>query len=61
MEIRIDCELLNEQIKICDEYSNNVNNEHDRDLFDGISNLLSEVCYALDNDKPINFVKYIKE
>ena len=56
MKIKIDCELLNEQIKMCDTHAINASSEYESDLFDGIATLLSDICYALENDESIEFL-----
>lgn len=56
MEIRIDCELLNEQIELCDNCAGVLNSRFS-EQFDGIADLLSEICYALENGIELHIVK----
>lgn len=56
MEIRIDCELLDEQIELCDNFAS-VFNSPFSEKFDGIADLLSEICYAVENGIEIHFVR----
>ena len=57
MKIKIDMRLLKDQIDICDTQAINARTEYECDMFDGIANLLSEINYALENDKEIEFGK----
>ena len=51
MSIVIDKNLLEKQIKLCDTYSVNTSNDNEKELFEGIANLLSEINYEL--EKPV--------
>ena len=57
MIIKIDSKLLDKQIRLCDTCAENGINEEDRDLFDGIANLLSEIGYAIENDIEFEIIK----
>lgn len=56
MDIKIDLELLEKQIQLCDDFAC-VQNSPFADKFDGIANLLSEISYALETGNEINLVK----
>ena len=51
MSIVIDKNLLEKQIKLCDTYSVNTSNDNEKELFEGIANLLSEIDCEL--EKPV--------
>lgn len=55
MDIKIDLKLLDEQIYMCDVHANNASSEEERELFNGIANLLSEICYSVETGMKINF------
>ena len=55
MDIKIDLNLLDEQIYMCDVHANNASSEEERGLFNGIANLLSEIAYFVENGMKINF------
>ena len=58
MKIKIDCEILREQIDLCDACVDKFGvNSEVGEMFDGISNLLSEICYAVEENKNIEFEK----
>lgn len=57
MKIIINMKLLHEQTNMCDKYMMNANDDHEGDLFEGISNLLDAIGYALTFDKEIEFEK----
>lgn len=51
--VRIDSKLLDEQIMACVIKANNSSDSAERDLFDGIVNLLSEIACALEDGNEI--------
>lgn len=55
MVIRIDLELLNTQIKECDIKVDNASSEEEREIFEGITNLLSDIAFAVENGDDIRF------
>ena len=55
MDIKVDCKLLREQIVLCDSYANMLKFEPLKEMFNGISELLSAICFAVEEDKCINF------
>ena len=57
MEIKIDCQLLSEQIQLLDMYASVMTNEHNKGLVEGIANLLSEISFAVEEDKEIKFIR----
>lgn len=58
MEIKIDCKLLSEQINLCDACVERYGADHAiGGLFDGIANLLSEICFAVEEDEDVCFVR----
>ena len=57
MKINIDCKLLDEQIRFLDMYSSMITDEHKKGLVDGVANLLSEINYAVEENKEIRFVR----
>lgn len=60
MEIKIDCKILNEQIKILDAYASVVVNGNTRDMIDGVVNLLDRICWALEEGEEI-YIEMAKE
>lgn len=61
MKIIVNIKLLHEQTNMCDKYMMNASNDHEGDLFEGISNLLDAIGYALTFDKEIEFEKVEEE
>lgn len=61
MKIIVNMKLLHEQTNMCDKYMMNASNDHEGDLFEGISNLLDAIGYALTFDKEIEFEKVEEE
>ncbi len=61
MKIAVNMKLLHEQTNMCDKYMMNANDDHEGDLFEGISNLLDAIGYALTFDKEIEFEKVEEE
>jgi len=55
MKIKIDLELLNAQIYECDIKADNASSEEERDIFEGIANLLSNIAFAVENEDEIYF------
>lgn len=55
MLCKIDLELLNNQIYECDIKANNASTEEERDIFEGIANLLSEISFAIESGVEIVF------
>ena len=53
MKIKIDLNLLHAQIQECDIKADNASTEEERDIFEGIANLLSEIAFAVENGKEI--------
>ena len=55
MEIKIDCKLLNEQIEFLDLCSGIMTDEHKKGLFEGVAELLSQICFAVEDNRYISF------
>ena len=55
MEIKIDCKLLGKQIDFLDLCSGIMTDEYKKELFEGVANLLSEICFAVEEDIYISF------
>lgn len=55
MTIKINCKLLSEQINLCDTCAEKFINSSLGDQFDGIANLLSEICFAVEEDEEVYF------
>lgn len=55
MKIKVDSKLLSEQIALCDACADNFTMPHLKDLFEGISNLLSEISFAVEENEEIEF------
>lgn len=53
--IKIDTNLLDQQIALCTTKANNASDELERDLFTGLENLLTELSCAIENDDEIEF------
>lgn len=53
--IKIDTNLLDQQITLCTTKANNASDELERDLFTGLENLLTELSCALENNNDIKF------
>lgn len=61
MEIKISLNLLKEQIYMCDVHANNASSEEERDIFEGISNLLDEIGFAVEKEEDIEFIRCEEE
>lgn len=57
MKIKIDLDILKEQIYMCDVHANNASSEEEREIFAGISNLLSEISFAVEEEEEVKFVR----
>ena len=55
MTIKIDCKLLSEQIQLLDMYAGVMSNKHNKELVEGILNLLSEISFAIEEEEKIEF------
>lgn len=60
MKIKIDLELLNAQIYECDIKADNASSEEERDIFEGIAELLSAISFAVENEDEIYFEREAK-
>lgn len=61
MKIKVNCRVLAEQIELLDTYVRVMKNEDNIDLFEGISNLLSEISFAVEEGVPVTFVRCDEE
>ena len=61
MKIKIDLSILKEQIYMCDIHANNASSEEEREIFEGISNLLDEIGFAVEREEDIEFVRCEEE
>ena len=61
MKIIVNMKLLQEQINMWGNKAINASDEHECDLFEGISNLLDAIDHALTYDKEIEFEKVEEE
>ena len=61
MEIKVDCKILNAQINMLDIYSSLIVDCDKREIIDGIVNLLDKICWAIEEDEEIHFVKCEEE
>ena len=57
MIIKIDCQLLSEQIQLLDMYADVMTNGHNKSLIEGIASLLSEISFAVEEELEIDFVR----
>lgn len=57
MNIKVDCEILNEQIKMLDIYASLIADDHKREMIDGVINLLDRICWALEEGEDIYLEK----
>lgn len=57
MKIKIDLNILKEQIYMCDVHADNASSEEEREIFLGIANLLSEINFYVENEQEIGFEK----
>lgn len=57
MIIKIDCQLLSEQIQLLDMYSSVMTNAHNKTLVEGIVSLLSEISFAVEEELEVDFVR----
>lgn len=55
MEIKIDCKLLSEQIEFLDLCSSIMTDEYKKGLFEGVAELLSQICFAVEEDRYVSF------
>lgn len=53
MNIKINLKLLDTQIRECDIKVDNASTEEERDIFEGIANLLSHIAFAIKNGEEI--------
>ena len=58
MKIKIDLDILKEQIYMCDIHADNASSEEERGLFEGIANLLSEISFAVEEEEEVKFVRH---
>lgn len=61
MKIKIDLSILKEQIYMCDVHADNASSEEEREIFEGISNLLSEISLAVEREEDVEFVRCEEE
>ena len=61
MNIKVDCKLLSEQIDLCDAYSDYLKTEPLKEMFGGIAELLSAICFALEQGEDIYIEKVEEE
>lgn len=59
MKIKIDCKLLSEQIQLLDMYAGVMSNKHNKELVEGILNLLSEISFAVEEEEEVKFVNSV--
>ena len=57
MTIKIDCKLLSEQIQLLDMYAGVMSNKRNKELVEGILNLLSEISFAVEEEEEVKFVR----
>lgn len=55
MIIKVNTNILSEQINMCDAFSELMTNPETSGLFGGIANLLSEISCAIQNQEDIKF------
>lgn len=58
MIIKIDCALLDEQMKLLDAYASIITNKHYKELVDGVINLLDQISWAVEENEEISIVRY---
>ena len=61
MKIKIDLSILKEQIYMCDIHADNASSEEEREIFEGISNLLDAIGFAVENEEDVEFVRCEEE
>lgn len=61
MEIKIDLELLREQITQCDIKANNASSEEEQELFDGLAEFLSAICYDVEHYRIAEIIEVEEE
>ena len=57
MEVKINCRQLSEQLQLLDMYSSVMNNKYNKNLVDGIIDLLDKICWAVEEEEKIDFVR----
>lgn len=57
MNIKVDCKILDEQIKMLDIYASLIRDDHKREMIDGVINLLDKICWALEEGEEIYLEK----
>lgn len=57
MQLKINIELLSEQIRMCDIHADNASSEEERNIFTGIANLLDNIGYAVEKRAEIIFIE----
>ena len=55
MKLKIDCALLSEQIHLLEMYESVMTNKHNKELVEGVLNILSEVMWAVEEDEDLRF------
>jgi hypothetical protein len=55
MKIKIDCRILSEQIQLLEMYAGVISSKHNKELVEGILNILSEVMWAVEEDEDLRF------
>ena len=55
MKLKIDCKILSEQIQLLEMYASVMSNKHNKELVEGILNILSEVMWAVEEDEDLRF------
>ena len=55
MEIKVDLQLLDEQIQYLDNLASIITSEHKRELVDGVINLLDRIRWAVEEDEDLRF------
>lgn len=55
MKLKIDCKILSEQIQLLEMYASVMSSKHNKELVEGILNILSEVMWAVEEDEDLRF------
>lgn len=61
MKIKVNFDLLEKQVNLCDDYAQKFDDLLIAGLFNGIANLLSEIGNAIEAGEDIEFVKTEEE
>ena len=60
-EIKVNCKILSEQIELLDSCFDIVEGEYNKALIEGVAHFLSDICFAIEENKNITFINWDDE